>query len=59
MKLLVAGNQEVFTENKNVESQTMLETSLMPPGLLAGLSEQEIDDLLAYLKVRDTRKKAP
>ena len=59
VKLLVAGNQEVFTENKNVESQTMLETSLMPPGLLAGLSEQEIDDLLAYLKVRDTRKKAP
>ena len=56
-KLLVAGNQEVFTERGNIASETMLETSLMPPGLLAGLSEQEIDDLLAYLKVRDTRKK--
>ena len=35
---------------EQIESQKLLETSLMPAGLLDKLSDREIADLVAYLR---------
>jgi putative heme-binding domain-containing protein len=50
--LLQAGNVERTIARAEVRTNRMLMTSLMPTGLLNGCSSSDLDDLLAYLKVR-------
>ena len=50
--LLQAGNMERTIARSQVRTNRMLLTSLMPTGLLASCSPSDVDDLLAYLKVR-------
>ena len=52
VNLMVPGNTVVSIKNEDIKSQKMLETSLMPPGLLNGLSDSELDALLAFMKIR-------
>ena len=54
VRLVTAGNQVVHLKRGETASQKMVEGSMMPPDLLEGLSEQDINDLLAYLKVRES-----
>ncbi|MEO0448667.1 MAG: hypothetical protein AAF191_21600, partial [Verrucomicrobiota bacterium] len=44
---------EVALVKAEIEHRTELELSLMPPGLLAALTLEEVRDLLCYLE--DTR----
>jgi len=46
----VNGRSRRFTAEE-VKSVTALEVSLMPPGLLSGLDEQQVRDLVAYLRI--------
>lgn len=50
--LLQAGNLERTIPRSEVRTNRVLMTSLMPTGLLDGCSPTDLDDLLAYLKVR-------
>ena len=50
--LMMVGNTVLKLKKEEVASQKMLDTSLMPPGLLNGLNRNEINDLLAYMKIR-------
>jgi putative heme-binding domain-containing protein len=50
--LLQAGNVERTIDRSQVRTNRMLMTSLMPTGLLDSCRPSDIDDLLAYLKVR-------
>ena len=45
-----ASNAELRLETGQVQNIERLQTSLMPDGLLAALSREEIRDLLAYLQ---------
>ena len=53
MILVTIGNRQVHVPRATIAAQQMLDTSLMPEGLLNGLSAQQTNDLLAYLGVRD------
>lgn len=44
----LSGKEKVF-QKADIVSRTELKTSLMPPGLVAGLSDVELRDLLAFL----------
>lgn len=50
----ITGNERTF-QKKDILSRTELKTSLMPPGLVAALTDAELRDLLAFL----TRRTAP
>jgi len=52
VNLMLPGNTVVLVKNDDIKSQKMLDSSLMPKGLLGGLSDSELDALLAYMKVR-------
>ena len=52
LNLMLAGNTIVFIKSTDIKSQKMLDQSLMRKGLLEGLSDKEIDDLLTYMKIR-------
>ena len=52
VNLMLAGNAVIFIKISDIKSQKMLEQSLMPAGLLKGLSSKEIDDLFSYMKIR-------
>ncbi len=51
--LVTVGNRQVRVPRSKIASEQTLPTSLMPEGLLDGLGEQQTNDLLAYLGVRD------
>ena len=51
--LVTVGNRLVRVPRSKIASEQARPTSLMPEGLLDGLSEQQTNDLLAYLGVRD------
>lgn len=51
--LVTAGNRQVHVPRAEIASETTLPTSLMPAGLLEGLAPAQINDLLAYLGVRN------
>lgn len=51
--LVTVGNRLVRVPRSKIASEQTRPTSLMPEGLLDGLSEQQTNDLLAYLGVRD------
>jgi putative heme-binding domain-containing protein len=53
--MIVPGRGRVRFARSDLASQQTLSTSLMPEGLLSGLTQTQIDDLLAYLGVRDRR----
>ncbi len=48
--MMIAGNQLVKIKRAEIESNEMVTRSLMPPGLLSGLTEAEVNDLLGYLQ---------
>ena len=50
--LLQAGNVERTISRAEVRTNRMLLTSLMPTGLVDACTESDLNDLLAYLKVR-------
>jgi putative heme-binding domain-containing protein len=52
MVLLQAGNIERTIERSQMRTNRMLMTSLMPTGLVDSCSPSDLDDLLAYLKIR-------
>ena len=43
------GKERVF-QKADIVQRTELKTSLMPPGLVASLTDQELRDLLAFLR---------
>ena len=43
--------QDVVVENKSIQSRESNNRSLMPEGLLEGLSEQQLRDFFAYLRI--------
>ncbi|MGX1930947.1 DUF7133 domain-containing protein [Flagellimonas sp. 2504JD4-2] len=49
ISLMVAGNKIVEIEKSEIETSELVEKSLMPEGLLSGLTDAEIKDLLGYL----------
>lgn len=51
--LVTAGNRQVRVPRSKIAAEQTLPISLMPEGLLDGLSQQQTNDLLAYLGVRD------
>ena len=55
LTLMTAGNQSVRVPRAQIVSEQMPPTSLMPEGLLDRLDQQQVNDLLAYLGVRDRR----
>ncbi|GAB1855382.1 hypothetical protein MHTCC0001_02160 [Flavobacteriaceae bacterium MHTCC 0001] len=48
--LVIAGNEKVTIKTEDIESSKFIETSLMPPGLLAGLKDEQIRDLVGYMQ---------
>lgn len=50
--LLQAGEQVVKLDRSRIVTNRLMQTSLMPSGLLNGLSREDVDNLLCYLKVR-------
>jgi hypothetical protein len=54
--LAIPGNTVVPIPRADVASIQVTGQSLMPVGLLEGLSEKDLNDLLAYLRVREARK---
>ena len=51
--LMVAGNQTVTIPRPTIQRQRSSKRSLMPEGLLAGLSEKQRFDLFAYLEIQE------
>ncbi len=56
IELAIPGNTVVPIPRADVASIQVTGQSLMPVGLLEGLSEKDLNDLLAYLRVREARK---
>ncbi|MCM8535202.1 MAG: ThuA domain-containing protein [Lentisphaeraceae bacterium] len=52
VRFMLPGNVVILIKNEDIKTQKMLDTSLMPKGLLTGLSDSELNALLAYMKVR-------
>lgn len=50
LTLKVVGQQDVVLNLSDIQSRQTLEVSLMPEGLLATLSDQEVIDLVGYLQ---------
>jgi putative heme-binding domain-containing protein len=50
LTLRCADGQDVTLEKSQIKSQKALGVSLMPEGLLEGLSDTELRDLFAYLR---------
>ncbi|MGI9542538.1 MAG: c-type cytochrome, partial [Cyclobacteriaceae bacterium] len=48
--IMVSGNELIKINSEDIKSREMINSSLMPPGLLAGLTDSEINDLLGYLQ---------
>jgi putative heme-binding domain-containing protein len=48
--LVDAKNVRTVLQRKDIDEQTQADTSLMPEGLLDGLSDQEVRDLFQYLR---------
>ena len=48
--VMTIGNKDIKIDRKNIRSSTMTKTSLMPEGLLNGLNDSDIKDLLGYLQ---------
>jgi len=46
-----AANQETLLTRSDIKSLVATPVSLMPPGLLAGMKDQELRDLFAYLRL--------
>lgn len=55
LTLVSMGNIQVRIPRTDIAGQVSLERSLMPEGLTDDLSEQQVNDLLAFLGVRDHR----
>lgn len=51
--LMVVGNKLVTLSRLKIKSTKTNDTSLMPPNLLTGMSDDDINNLLAYLKVKE------
>ncbi|WP_289062139.1 c-type cytochrome [uncultured Zobellia sp.] len=49
ISLMVVGNQVLRINRDEIQSQELVGSSLMPTGLLSGLSEDEVENLLGYL----------
>ena len=50
ISVMVAGNQIINLKRDEIESNKLVKGSLMPSGLLAGLTESQINDLLGYMQ---------
>ncbi|WP_299554076.1 c-type cytochrome [Seonamhaeicola sp.] len=48
--LVIAGNEKVSIKTSDIESRKFIDKSLMPPGLLGGLNDEEIRDLVGYMQ---------
>lgn len=48
--MMVVGNQEVKIQRGDIQSNKMIDASLMPEGLISGLDQSSINDLLGYLQ---------
>ncbi|MCG2462225.1 c-type cytochrome [Flavobacteriaceae bacterium F89] len=48
--VMVVGNQEVKIQREDIKSNEMIDNSLMPEGLISGLDQSSINDLLGYLQ---------
>ena len=51
--LMMVGNAKVTVNRRDIASLESTKTSMMPAGLLGGLSQKEINHLLAYLQSLD------
>lgn len=54
VRLLTLTNEKVDIPRAEIESMQLSTISMMPDGLLANLSQSQIDDLLAYLRTLPT-----
>jgi putative heme-binding domain-containing protein len=50
ISVMVAGNQIIDLKREEIESNDLVKGSLMPPGLLSGLNDSQINDLLGYMQ---------
>jgi hypothetical protein len=50
LTLKIAGQDPVKINKSAIQNKEVTNVSLMPPGLFEPLSDQEIVDLMAYLK---------
>ena len=50
ISMMTAANEIIEIKRDDIDSRDMMNTSLMPPGLLGGLTKGEINDLLGYLQ---------
>lgn len=48
--LIITGNEKVTIKTADIESSKIIDVSLMPPGLLTGLKDEEIRDLIGYMQ---------
>ena len=55
IELALPGNVTLLILREAIASVEVQQVSVMPVGLLEGLSEGDRNDLLAYLKVREVR----
>jgi hypothetical protein len=51
--MITAGNLQITLQRTNVLGHQSLTNSMMPEGLLDGLTQQDRRDLLAFLGIRD------
>lgn len=48
--IMTIGNKQIKIDRENIKSSNMINSSLMPEGLLDGLTDSDIKDLLGYLR---------
>ena len=49
----IVGQDQVKISKSDIQSREVMEKSMMPEGLLNNLSEEEILDLVAFLKTNE------
>lgn len=48
--LIIPGNEKISIKTEDIESSKIIDLSLMPPGLLTGLKDEEVRDLIGYMQ---------
>ena len=57
LKFASPGGHVTTVKKSNIREMKAMSTSLMPPGLLEALSEQEVKDLMTFLMTAPEREK--
>jgi len=56
ISIISFGNKKSTIKQKDIKSSKVITASLMPPGLLDGLTDDEVNDLLGYLESLEAAK---